>query len=178
MPRQRSAFTLIAALLAGLVTRNPARAYEEQMSVDLALGYAGVANSEALASQQLALDAGVTFGIADWLLVRSALGYGALFDGQHDLAHAARLRLEGAYLLDLLQWVPFFGLGGGLWATRDAAGPAIRPTGHLVFGLDYLATRSWTVGCDVRIGMVWVHTEAKSFTEGQLRISRMFDLFR
>jgi hypothetical protein len=178
MSRQRSAFTLLAALLGGLFTRTPARAYEEQVSVDLALGYAGIVDPEPVPSQLLAVDLGAAVGVADWLVVRSALGYGLLFDREHELAQAGRLRLEGAYLLDVLQWVPFFGLGGGLWALEERSGLAVRPAGHLWAGVDYLATRRWTVGVDVRIGFLWMHGERVSFTEGQLRISRMFDVFR
>lgn len=178
MSRQRSAFTLLVALSGGLVPGAGARAYEEQVSVDLALGYAGLVNPEPLPTQLLAADVGAAVGIADWLVVRSAVGYALLFERDHELSQAARLRLEGAYLLDVLQWVPFFGVGGGLWVVGEPGGLAIRPAGHLWFGVDYLAARAWTVGCDVRSGLLWMRGESVSFTEGQLRISRMFDVFR
>jgi hypothetical protein len=124
------------------------------------------------------VDLSAAVGVMDFLVVRSAVGYGLLFDGESELAQAARLRLEGAYLLDVVQWVPFFGLGGGLWALEEQSGWAVRPAGHLWVGVDYLATRRWTVGCDVRVGLLWMLGESVSFTEGQLRISRMFDVFR
>jgi hypothetical protein len=177
MSRQRSAFSLLAALLGGLFAHSTARAYEEQVSVDLALGYAGIVDPEPLPSQLASLDLSAAVGIADWLVVRSALGYGLLFDGDHELAQAGRLRLEGAYLLDVLQWVPFFGLGGGLWVIERGSGLEARPAGHLWVGVDYLATRHWSFGCDIRVGLLW-RGESVSFTEGQLRISRMFDVFR
>jgi hypothetical protein len=177
MSRQRSAFTLLAALLGGLFTHSAARAYEEQVSVDLALGYAGVVDPEPIPSQLVSVDLSAAVGVADWLVVRSALGYGLLFGGDDELAQAGRLRLEGAYLLDVLQWVPFFGVGGGLWLLEERTGLAVRPAGHLLVGVDYLATRRWTFGCDVRIGLLWMKGESVSFTEGQLRISRMFDVF-
>jgi hypothetical protein len=177
MSRQRSAFTVLAALLGGLYSGAPARAYEEQISADLALGYAALAANDRLASQLLAVDLGAAVGMADWLLIRAALGYASLFDKQHDLAHAGRVRLEGAYLLDILQWVPFFGVGGGLWALDGPSGLALRPAGHLWVGIDYLATRRWTLGCDVRTGILWARGDVASFTEGQLRISRMFEMF-
>lgn len=180
MSRQRCAFSVLAALLAGLFARSPARAYDDQVSVDLALGYAALVDVEPLPSNQMSVDVGAGVGVADWLVMRTALGYGLLFDAQHEQKQAVRFRLEGGYLIDVLQWVPFFGLGGGLWALegKGNSGFAMRPTGHLWAGVDYLATRRWTVGCDLRFGMVWLHDDNRSFTEGQLRISRVFDVFR
>jgi hypothetical protein len=178
MSRQRCVFTVFAALLAGLFMRSVARAYDDQVSVDLALGYAALVDVEPLPTNQMSLDVGAGVGVADWLVMRTALGYGLLVDSKHDLQQAVRFRLEGGYLIDVLQWVPFFGLGGGLWALEGSGGFAMRPTGHLWVGVDYLATRRWSVGCDLRFGMLWLHDDNRSFTEGQLRISRVFDVFR
>jgi hypothetical protein len=89
-----------------------------------------------------------------------------------------RIRIEGAYLVDIVEWVPFLGLGTGLWLIEDPAGGVLpRGDAHVVFGLDYLATRSWTVGLDVRTGFLVGGGQVFSVTEGQLRLTRMFDLF-
>jgi hypothetical protein len=177
MPRQCSIFLLLAALSCGLFASAPARAYEEQASLDLALGYAAFTGDQAPAKNLLSADLGGGLGIADWLVLRAALGYAARFDADHASVHAGRLRFEGAYLIDVLRWVPFFGLGGGLWALGEPSGLTLSPAGHLLFGVDYLATRSWTLGCDVRTGILWEHRQTAPFTEVQLRISRMFELF-
>jgi hypothetical protein len=167
---------------------SPARAYEEQLSVDLAVGYARITHSDSLSPHKAppsatlpanlpALDLGVSLGISDWLVLRGALGYGLLVDKRKDKRHVGRGRVELAYLIDIVQWVPFVGLGAGLWLVEASDGLAPKGDGHLVFGLDYLATRSWTVGLDVRTGFLLGAGQVVNFTEGQLRLSRMFDLF-
>jgi hypothetical protein len=183
MQRPRRAFPgafaralLAYATLLGLFGdsfRAQARAYEEQLSVDVAVGYARVTHSDTLSPRPAtpnsslpanlpALDLGVSLGISDWLVLRGALGYGLLLDKQKQTYHVGRARVELAYLIDIVQWVPFVGLGAGLW---------------LIDTLDYLATRSWTLGVDVRTGFLFGGGQVVNFTEGQLRLSRMFELF-
>lgn len=181
MQRRRRAFRQIAASLVILLTAfatqtGTARAYEEQLAVDVALGYGALAANGTLPGNLMSLDVGAAVGMSDWLVARSAFGYGALL-GDGEVLNVGRGRLELAYLLDVLQWVPFFGVGGGLWALQGPSGLGLRPTGHLWFGVDYLATREWTLGVDVRTGVLWQRGDVVSFTEGQLRFSRMFELF-
>jgi hypothetical protein len=181
MQRRRRAFRQIAAffvvLLAALCSESrTARAYEEQLAVDVALGYGALAANDALPNNLVSLDVGAAVGMSDWLVARTAFGYGALV-GEGEVLNLGRGRLEVAYLLDILQWVPFFGAGGGLWMLQGPSGLGLRPTGHLWFGVDYLATREWTLGVDVRTGVLWQRGDVVSFTEGQLRFSRMFELF-
>jgi len=181
MQRRRRAFWRIAAPLVALLAAlglqsGRAEAYEEQISADVALGYSGLAANDRLPGNLPAIDLGAAVGISDWLVVRTAFGYGALLGGG-DMLHVGRGRLEVAYLLDILQWVPFFGVGGGLWALQGPSGLGLRPAGHLWFGVDYLATREWTVGLDTRTGLLWQRGDTASFTEGQLRFSRTFEMF-
>ncbi|HEX6243810.1 MAG TPA: hypothetical protein VFZ61_23005 [Polyangiales bacterium] len=166
-----------------------ARAYEEQLGLELAVGYANLGYNETLSSKGLttqtilpanlaALDVGVSVGLGEWAVLRGALGYGALLEDPLKTRQVGRFRLEAAYLIDIVQWVPFLGLGGGLWLVQDpGAGVDPRADGHIVFGIDYLATRAWTVGLDVRTGFLWGDGRAFNVTEGQLRLSRMFELF-
>jgi hypothetical protein len=199
MPRSRSAFssawaclavscaTLLIQLGDGSLSR--ARAYEEQLGLDLALGYARITHSETLSPEMLtpsaalpsnlaALDLGVALGVSDWLVLRGALGYGLLLEQQVKTRQLGRVRIEGAYLIDIVQWVPFLGLGTGLWLLEDPSGGVLpRGDAHLVFGLDYLATRAWTVGLDVRVGFLMGGGQVFNATEGQLRLTRMFELF-
>jgi hypothetical protein len=198
MQRPRRAFPsafasalLSCATLLGLFggsLRERAHAYEEQLSVDVAVGYARVTHSDTLSSRPAppsstlpanlpAIDLGVSLGISDWLVLRGALGYGLLLDKQKQTYHLGRARVELAYLIDIVQWVPFVGLGAGLWLIDTRSELAPRGAGHLVFGLDYLATRSWTLGVDVRTGFLFGGGQVVNFTEGQLRLSRMFELF-
>ena len=202
MPRRCSAFARILARifplpclialalpLALLGGAGRARAYEEQLGLELALGYANVGYNETLSSEALTpqtilpanlagLDLGVSVGLGEWVVLRGALGYGLLLEDPLKTRQLGRFRVEAAYLIDIVQWVPFLGLGGGLWLVQDpGAGVDPRADGHIVFGIDYLATRAWTVGLDVRTGFLWGDGQAFNVTEGQLRLGRMFELF-
>lgn len=176
MARYRTAFGLLIALAVALVWACPVRAYEEQASLDAALGYVLLLDSESLPEQGASIDVGGALGISDVAIVRGLIGYAPLFDP--DAArHAGRLRVEALYLLDVLRIVPFFGLGAGLLVADGGDVTRVLPGGHIVVGLDYLVSRTWTVGVDIRPGIVLEHGRAVSSTEGALRVSRMFELF-
>lgn len=185
MARHRKTFRLVAALVPMLVGALPARAYEEQASLDTALGYALVLDSPGLPKQGPSIDLGAALGISDIAVVRGLLGYAAFVDGER-VSHAGRLRVEALYLIDVLRFVPFFGLGAQLLlaeyrgpnvAAADASSLLLRPGGQLVFGADYLLSRSWTLGVDVRAGVLLEHGELRSTTDVALRVSRMFEIF-
>lgn len=177
MQRRGLAFTrFVATLLALLAWSHEAQAYEEQASLDLSLGYLGLAASKTLPPSGPTLDVGGALGISDWLVVRAALGYAGLVD-RRGMDSAGRARVEVAYLIDILQWVPFAGVGAAIWGYDGTSGLSVRAAGHLVFGLDYLASRTWTVGIDVRTGLLLEPRNVAWCTEGQLRLSRMFELF-
>lgn len=199
MPRRRSAFArnlarispllLALAVLFALGVATGARADEEQLGVELAVGYGYLGHNETLSTRPLTLesalptnlpvvDLGVSLGLGDWVVLRGALGYGALLEDPLKTRQLGRIRIEAAYLIDIVQWVPFLGLGGGLWLVQGLdKGVAAWGDTHIVFGIDYLATRTWTVGLDVRTGFLWGDGQAFNVTEGQLRLSRMFELF-
>lgn len=179
--------TLLGHFLAGPCPR--ARAHEEQLGLDLALGYGWVSYSEtlsadppspatALPSHLANVDLGVSMGVSDWLMLRGLLGYGLMLEKDTNTRQFGRVRVEAAYLVDIVQWVPFLGLGTGLWLLEDPGGGVLpRGDAYVVFGLEYLATRAWTVGLDLRTGFLMGGGPIFSATEGQLRLSRMFELF-
>jgi hypothetical protein len=185
MQRQFSMFARVLArameTLLGLslilCLASSARAYEEQASLDLALGYAGVIDSQTLRPHLGSFDVGGSVGISDFLVLRAAVGYAFLAEHHAKTQQAGRGRLELAYLIDVLKWVPFLGLGVGVWGVNEQSGLRFFPTGHLLFGLDYLIARSFTLGADVRIGMLSESDKFVSWNEGQIRASFMFDLF-
>jgi hypothetical protein len=177
MARYRTAFCLLVAIgvQAGALTH--ARAYEEQASLDVELGYSLLLDSQSLPEHGATLDLGGAWGISDTALLRALLGYGSFAD-RNDVAHAGRLRVEAVYLLDVLQLVPFFGLGAALWvAERSADASYVRPGGHIVFGADYLLSRRWTLGVDIRSGILLERGEVLSTTDVAFRLSRMFETF-
>jgi hypothetical protein len=184
MARHCKAFLLVLARSSALlvvcvcVWSGRAMAYEDQASLDLALGATLTAGAETLALAGPEVAAGGSLGLSDLFVLRGQLGYSPLFDpGQ--VQHVGRARVEAAYLLDVLKFVPFFGLGASLWLYRSSENDTflVRPGGHLLLGLDYLWSRSWTLGVDVRIGLVIEPSDVASANEAQLRLSRMFDLF-
>ncbi len=155
-----------------------AHAYEDQASLDLALGGTLTANAESLGVAGSEFAAGGALGVSDLFLLRAQLGYLALFDSGKP-QHTGRARVEAAYLIDVLKVVPFFGLGADLWLYRSQVDDSwrARPGGHLLLGVDYLWSRTWTLGADLRFGLVIEPGHVASANEVQLRLSRMFDLF-
>lgn len=182
MPRHCTRFRLWAGLVGGLLPAllggQTAHAYEEQASLDGSLGYALIVPDSDLPAHGAVIDLGASLGLGDVAVLRGSLGYGFFRDESRDSVHGGRLRVEALYLLDVLQVVPFFGLGGSLLLAPDAT-DALRvwPGGHLVLGVDYLASRRWTFGIDVRPGILVEDGSIRSATEVALRISRMIELF-
>lgn len=184
MMRHRTAFGVIVsrlvpplALLAAswvALAAAPARAYEEQASVEVAAG-AGILPAATLPPWLASLDVGAAMGLSDMFVLRGAVGYAGLFESGVQV-QGGRARAELAYLIDVLRWVPYFGVGFSLWL-HDHDGVQVRPAGHALFGLDFLYDRSWTVGIDLRTGLMWEPEGLSSMSEAQLRLSRMFDLF-
>lgn len=171
----------IVAAVACLLTSSGARAYDEQASLDLALGYALTVDDGASA-QGASVDVGASLGLSDAVVARAMLGYATLVEpryGERDIAHLGRLRVEGLYLLDVLQVVPFFGLGVTLTNNpNDTASLPLRPGAHLLLGVDYLVSRSWLVGLDVRTAILFVGDGQRlNATDIALRVSRTFETF-
>lgn len=164
-----------------LLTCQGARAYEEQGSVDAALGYALVVDDERTL-QGASVELGASLGLSDTFVARGTLGYASLVearDRERTVQHLGRLRVEALYLLDVLQVVPFLGLGASLTSNpNDAAQLPVRPGGHLVFGVDYLVSRNWLLGVDVRTALLFEgNGQRLNATDVALRVSRMFETF-
>jgi hypothetical protein len=181
VPAQRC-FRAFVAALAWLLTIGSARAYDEQASLDLALGYALTVQDDVIA-QGASVDLGVSLGLSEAVVARATLGYAALVGpdsyGEREAAHLGRLRVEGLYLLDVLKLVPFFGLGVTLTnSPQNSAALPVRPGGHLLLGADYLVSRSWIVGVDVRSALLFEGDGHRvAGTDVALRVSRMFETF-
>lgn len=168
---------MLLGLALWLSATSSARAYEDQASLDLALGYAAVVKGVELHPHLGSADIGASLGIRDFLVLRAALGYGVLPERKRKTQQAVRARIELAYLVDVLKWVPFFGLGIGVWGVQRPGEFSFYPAGHGVLGLDWLVTRAWTLGVDVRLGMLLEGRALRSWNEGQLRLGYMFELF-
>jgi hypothetical protein len=134
----------ICASLAALLLAVPptARAYEDQATLGLAVGFA--------------LSAGAGFGDA-WS-IQGLLSYN-LFPDQRSV-HLGIAGLETVYALDIVRFVPLLGAGlDGLLTVRDR-GTRGDFALHALIGFDYLINRRWILGADVR--GYWVATNAQS----------------
>jgi len=178
--RFRSLFA-IACGAAWLLESGRARAYEEQASLDAALGYALVVDDE-VSAQGASVELGASWGLSDTYVARANVGYASLVEETYAgraVQHLGRLRVEALYLLDVLEVVPFLGLGASLTnSPDDSAQLPVRVGGHLVFGVDYLVSRSWIVGLDVRAALLFEgNGQMLNATDVALRVSRMFETF-
>lgn len=181
MPRHCTRFSTelaglvwLAAVLC-VLTPSRAQAYDDQASLDLAVGYLRISDNAALAANGGEVTVGGGYGLGDMFVLRGSLGYGlqGLSTGRTSVGRA---RVEFAYLVDVLNVVPFFGLGASAWFF-DAVGLELAPAGHALAGADLLITREWNAGLDLRFGLLLHATETFNVFESQLRLSRMFDLF-
>jgi hypothetical protein len=144
------------ALLASLPSM--ARAYEDQATLGLEVGYAGIPGRDTLPRNgvDIGLSAGAGFGDA-WSL-QGLLSYNVL-PNERSL-HLAIAGLETVYALDIVRFVPLIGFGiDGLWTVHDR-----RSRGdfalHVLVGVDYLINQRWLIGAYAR--GYWVATHAGS----------------
>lgn len=153
-PSTRLPFTLRALVLAlGILAVSgaqaaPAKAYEDQATLFLDLGYAAVLANPDLPTSGVQLGLGGSIGLTDAWTVRARGSYG-LHPASTSL-HVATLGAEVYYVLDILKFVPFFGLGLDGVATIFDGGFGLDLGLHAVVGLDWLVSREWVVGLDIR----------------------------
>jgi len=145
--RDRISITALGLLLAALSHPRVARAYEDQLSFGIGAGYA-------YATQAGASDHGAYFqleaslGVSPTWSVRGVLGYGE---------HAATPRLsqgllgvEALYLVDVLELVPYAGVGIDALAGFTSADTRFAFGAHPVLGIDWLLGRSFLLGLSAR----------------------------
>ena len=133
-----------------------ARAYEDRASFAVELGWGVVGSSAPLPTHGFVSGIGVGFGLNDTWELRVDAAYAL-----HPSAlHRLRTSVEIVYLVDIIEVVPFVGLGTGAAFSFIADEPpppisstlAVRPDfeAHIVTGFDVLLDRDWTVGIVVR----------------------------
>lgn len=177
MARHYKRFCLICVAAWLLWRPAEARAYEEQASLDMGLGYSLLAGSAYPLRHGIAAELGAGIGLSEHTVLRANLGYTALLRN-NDIEPVGRLRVEGLYLLDVLQVVPFVGIGAtGTTAQDSPARVPLRVGGHVVLGVDYLLSRSWVFGVDLRSALLFEGSRLRSATDLSLRLSRMFETF-
>lgn len=167
----------LLSLLAVLVLfAAPARAYEDQASVGGGVGYRLGAGR--LARHGLAL--GMTFGrgIDEVWTLRGRLTHAEMPSKTSGVERIVGVDVDLIYLVDVLQWVPYAGVGaGGVLAGGDgrlAPGGAV----HLLVGVDYLYSRTWVWGAELRGTAVAASTDGTlGYLDTLVTVRRLFELW-
>ena len=125
----------------------PAHAYEDQLSLGAGAGYAHLV-SDASASHGVLGSVEASLGLDDIWAARASVSLG------YYPAQSSRSLLLGSlellYLVDVLEWVPYFGGGLDGIVLLDGAGHAGDLGVHPVIGLDWLVSRELLFGVALR----------------------------
>lgn len=115
-------------------------------------GYAA-APSRFVPNHGALLDVAASLGLGPELSVRGRASYA--FHPEHEPMHLGLVAGELLYLVDVLEVVPYAGLGlGGLGRSRAGHGD-LDAAVHAVFGADYLVSREVALGLDFRTHLVF-----------------------
>lgn len=148
--RVRSA-TASLALLLGVGVAGSARAYEDQLGLGLGLGYAYAVSDDAPAHGALA-DLSLSAGLGQAWTLRGRGGYA--FHPADAPLHAVHAAGELLYVVDVVEVVPYGGLGIGGSALARAGRLRVEPVTHAVLGLDWLVDRALAVELDARLAVL------------------------
>lgn len=154
---RRSVSLLVAASVAVLLlVPKRAMAYERQWHAGASFGY-GLVHVYDTTASGLGGGLHLTYGLND--AFNMMLEVDATIHPGSDLL-VAGAAVGPAYVLDVLQWVPYFGLLVGandVWYRGEDCGTADLPPCHAAHlgigvpvGLDYQVTRSFAIGAQVR----------------------------
>jgi hypothetical protein len=149
--RTRPASRAFGALLACGVSAlsSPAAAYEDQLTVEAGVGYAHALDASADAQSGLPWSLAASIGLDDVWTMKATTAY-ALHPADAGARHVVIAGAELVYVVDILEIVPFFGAGLDVFAAWRGPEQDLDAAAHLVFGADYLLTRSLFVGVEVR----------------------------
>lgn len=167
-----AALGVALAVAAGATGR--AQAYEDQLTLGLGLGYAAVVTNGLPPHGALA-QVSASVGLDDVWTVQASLSY-ALHPGSEPL-HVGIVGAELIYVVDVLEVVPFFGLGADAIGTIHAGNAGVDAAAHAILGVDYLASRTWLVGLDVRPYVLFTRLSTEPvYITVSARASLIFDL--
>ncbi len=147
--RRALPYALGLGLALATLAPSPARAYERQIGLTLELGYA-VLPSGPLPPHGAYAELGASVGLSDVWELRVRAGYAYHPEPMHRWVYGAEI----VYLVDILEVVPF--LGVGVLGVTTLVDPALSADFAVdgVFGLDVLLSREITLGVVVRPNVV------------------------
>ncbi len=136
-----------AVLICGGLTAAPAHAYEDQLTLGAGAGY-GYSASREWPRHAALFDVSVSVGLSPSLALRGHAGYG--FHPDDEPLHGVIAGADLLYLIDVVEIVPYFGLGvSGLGRIRGGDFHAAAAA-QLVLGFDYHLDRDLALELDVR----------------------------
>ena len=175
----RTVQTLAATLALSLAFPGAAAAYEEQVSLDVGVGWGFAPALEMFPNHGPLASVGTTIGFDDtWALAINAAWavHPPFVDATDAPFQVGQLGVEALYYIDILQLVPFFGAGIDLLPTSDGTQWAVDFAAHLRVSLDYLLSREVTIGVDVRPYILLTALSLDPiYISAQLRVSFLFD---
>lgn len=148
----------LAIVASATLSPTRAQAYEDRLSLDLG------ASCFVAPEVRPGVVVGGSLGLSDAFTLRAAIAYD--FRVQSPVTHTLRGHADLLYLVDIVEWVPFFGLraGGELSVYPSRAGS---PFGGLVGGLDHFVSRDAIVGIDI----AWTFASYDGAIEQRLNIA-------
>jgi hypothetical protein len=150
----RGRITLACACWTALAAIAPAvaHAYEDELTLGVGLGYAN-AVSNTLPQHGALFDLAGSVGLSNVWTLRGRLSYA--FHPDDRPLHVGWAGIEMLYLIDVVEVVPYFGLGvDGFGRDRNGDFRADAAS-HVVVGLDYLVSRTIALELDVRAHVLW-----------------------
>lgn len=136
-----------------LLAASPASAFEDKLTLGAGAGYAVWPGVPAAHGAALDLQAGL--GLSETWQARVGAAFALHPHVSEDLAlKTLSVRAEIVYLIDIVDIVPFGGVGIsglGLFTVRDAE---LEPAAHLVAGAAYWLSFDWLLQLDVRAHLV------------------------
>ncbi len=175
----RTVQTLVTALALSAALPSVASAYEEQVSLDLGVGWGFAPALDMFPNHGPLAGLGATIGFDDtWGLAFNAAWavHPPFVDATDAPFHVGQFGVEALYYVDILQIVPFFGVGVDLLPISDGTSWTVDFAAHLRISIDYLLSRDLTIGVDVRPYILLTALNVDPiYISTQLRMSFLFD---
>jgi hypothetical protein len=171
-----------AAGIATLALATPAGAVERENAIGMEAGGAVFAVADK-SSPDVGGSVGLhyTYGLSDafnlvanagWSLVALNEVAGDASTPRTRPTNVTNANVGAAYVLDVLQWVPWGALEAGGYALQGGTLPGVKllPGVAVAIGVDYRLNRSWSVGVEVREHLLFTEMSTyPSFLQGLAR---------
>ncbi len=169
----------LAALVLALIAPSGARAYDHQVSLDVNAGWGVAPALQMVPNHGPTAGVGTSIGFDDAWGMAIQLGWAIhppFVNASDEVFHVGILGVEGLYYLDILEIVPFFGVGIDLLPTVNGSTWGLDFAAHVRVSLDYLVSREVTIGVDVRPYILLTALSVDPvYLTFQARVSFLFD---